>query len=170
MAHKQRSVETIFMASVLYPRTFSTDLNILSCKTFEETPLLCWQEPSGPWGLPVGRHLPYDFQKLKRKQCQLQYRKAVILLAALRVDRADPSLRRIIQAWIEHEKLLRLLNPYGIIIYQDLDGLCPEGPIHIQAEVVKSNVPILANLTGELTEPEDPAQADGVHGTPFGLA
>jgi len=94
----------------------------------------------------------------------------MILPSALRVDREDPSLRRIIEAWIEHEKLLRLLNPYGIIIYQDLDGLCPEGPIHIQAEVVKPNVPILAHLTGQLAEPEDPAQADGVHGTPFGLA
>jgi hypothetical protein len=81
---------------VLYPQTFSTDLDNLSCKTLEEIALLCLQESSRPWGPPVRRHLPYDSQQLKRKQCQLQHRKVAILLPALGIDRDDPPLRSII--------------------------------------------------------------------------
>src|SRR4029450_3860157 len=45
----------------------------------------------------------------------------------------------------------------------------PQGPIHIEAEVVEPNLPILTYLAGQLTEAEDPPQANGINSPPSGL-
>jgi hypothetical protein len=154
---------------MLYPRTFSTDLNILSCKRLEEATLLGLQKLSRPWGPPIRRHLPDDAEQRKCKQCQLQHGQLAILLAALRIDRDDPALCGIVETRIEHEKLLRLLDAQGVIIDQHLDSLGPESPIHIEAEVVEANLPIRADLACQLAEPEDPVQAHRVNGAPLSL-
>jgi hypothetical protein len=135
----------------------------------EEAALLGLRKLSRPWGPPIRRHLPYYAEQLKREQCQLQHGQMVILLAALRVDCDDPALGGIVETRIEHEKLLRLLDLHGVIIDQHLDSLGPESPIHIEAKVVEPNLPILADLAGQLAEPEDPAQAHRVNGAPFSL-
>jgi hypothetical protein len=44
--------------------------------------------------------------------------------------------------------VLGLLDPYGLVIDQHLDGLPPEDPIDIEAEVVQPNLPILAHSSG----------------------
>jgi hypothetical protein len=93
----------------------------------------------------------------------------MIWLSALRVDRHDPPLRRIVEARIEHEELLRVLDPQGVIIEQDFDGLGPESAIHIQTEVVEPDLPILAYLARQLAEPKNPAEADGGDDAPCGL-
>jgi|Tabmets5t2r1_1033131.scaffolds.fasta_scaffold123117_2 hypothetical protein len=129
---------------------------MLSCKMLKEATLLGLQEPSRPWGPPIRRHLPHDAEQLKRKQCQLPHGEVAILLAAF-IDCDDPALRGIVEARIEHEQLLCVLNAQGVILDQDLDSLGPEGPINVQAEVVEPNLPIRADLAGQLAESEDPA-------------
>ena len=99
-----------------YPRTFSTDLITSSCKMLKEATLLGLQEPSRPWGPPVGWHFPHDAEQLQCKQRQLYHGKVVILLAALCVDRDHPPLCGIVQAGIEHDELLCVLYPQGVII------------------------------------------------------
>src|SRR5215204_2811525 len=119
----------------------------------EEAALLGLQKLSRPWGPPIRRHLPHYAEQLKREQCQLQHGQMAILLAALRVDCDDPALCGIVETRIEHEKLLRLLDVHGVIVDQHLDRLGPESPIHIEAKVVEPNLPILADLAGQLAEP-----------------
>jgi hypothetical protein len=74
-----------------------------------------------------------------------------------------------IETWIDHDQVLRVLDPHGVIIDEDLNGLGSQGLLSIHAEVVEPNLPILADLAGPLAKPEDPAQADGVESTPAGL-
>jgi len=104
---------------------------MLSCKMLKEATLLCLQQPVRPWGPPVAGHLPHDAEQLKRKQCQLCHGKVAILLSALCIDHGKPPLGGIVEARRDHEELLRLLDPQAISIHQDLDSLCPEGPINI---------------------------------------
>ena len=82
----------------------------------KEATLLGLQEPSRQWGPPVGWHFPHDAEQLQCKQRQLYHGKVVILLAALCVDRDNPPLCGIIEARREHDELLRVLYPQGVII------------------------------------------------------
>jgi hypothetical protein len=65
--------------------------------------------------------------------------------------------------------LVGLLDPPRLIIDQDCDGLLPEDPIHIEAEVVPSNLTMLAYLTPELAEPEDAPETARFDEAPPGI-
>jgi hypothetical protein len=85
----------------------------------------------------------------------LQNLKLAILLSALGIDGRDPPLGRVLDTRIRGRQVLGLLDPHGLVIDEDLDGLPPEDPIDIGAEVVQPNPAILAYRHGVLPEPED---------------
>ena len=64
--------------------------------------------------------------------------------------------------------MIRLLDPYGLIIDQHLHRLPPEPRIDREAEVVEPNVALLAHLAGQLTEAEEAPQAAGIDHAPLG--
>ena len=66
--------------------------------------------------------------------------------------------------------MLGLLDPQRLIIDQDLDGLPPEPPIDIEAEVVQPNLTVLAYRPGALTEPENALEPGWLDGSAVRLA
>lgn len=64
--------------------------------------------------------------------------------------------------------MIPLLDPYGIVVDQNLHGLPPEPRIDIQAEVVESNVARLPDQAGQLPEAEEAPKAAGIDHAPLG--
>ena len=90
---------------------------------------------------------------------QLDHRHLTVVLAACAIHSSDPALPSVINAGVGHQEVLRLLNPYHLIIEQYFDGLAGEPVIHIQAKVVEPNLALQAHLAGQLAEAEDPPEA-----------
>jgi hypothetical protein len=73
----------------------------------------------------------------------------------LAIDGGDPLPHGVGDTRIRNQQVFRLLDPQGLIIGQDLDGLPPEAPIDSEAEVVQPNLTLLMSSPGALTERED---------------
>ena len=93
-----------------------------------------------------------------------------MLLPSFLLHRGDSTLVRIIPAWIRHDQLIVLLDAQRIIIDQYIHRLTPEHPIHIDPEVVESDLSVLAHLARQLTESEDPLKLCRFYLSSFGTA
>ena len=123
------------MASVLCPRIYSTDVNGFMCKSLEEAQLAYLRTLLRPAPSLIGRHAPYRAHEVEGPEGQLEYPTLVILLPPSGVNAGDPPPPGIVDARVRHPQGLGLLDPHGIIIDEDVNGVAPEALIHLQPKV-----------------------------------
>ncbi len=92
----------------------------------------------------------------------------MVLLPAVGIHRGNPPLPGVVDARIDDEQLIRLLNAQDFVIDQHLHGLPPASVIDVEAKVMEPDLPVSPHPACHLTEPEDAAETAGVHGTSFG--
>ena len=140
------------------------------CKMFEEARLERVQPSSRPSAPLVGGHPPDGAHQLDGYERQLQDLNLAIWLSTLAIDGRDPPPYGVIDTRIRDQEVLGLLDPQRLVIDQDLDGLPPESPIDIEAEVVQPNLTVLAHRPGALTELEYVLETGLVDGSPVCMA
>jgi hypothetical protein len=140
------------------------------CKRFEEARLERVPPASRPSASLVQGHPPDRAHQLDGDKRQWPDVNLVILLTPVAIDRADPPPHGIIDARVRDQQVVSLFDPQRLVIDQHLNGLPPEPPIDIEADVVQPNLPLLAHCSGALTEPEDALKAGGIDGSPRRLA
>ena len=85
------------------------------------------------------------------------------------LHRGNPPLPGVVDARVHDEQLIRLLYAQDFVIDQHLHRLPPASVIDVEAEIMEPNLPVSPHQACHLTEPEDAAEAAGVHGAPFGI-
>ena len=155
---------------MLCPHIYSTDLSGLICKRLEEAHLAYLRTLLRPAPSLIRRHTPYRAHEVKGPECQLECLKLVILLSPSGVNAGDPPPPGIVDARIRHQQVLGLLDPHGIIIDEDVNGVAPEALIHIHPKVMQPNVAIGAHDAPAVPEPEGALQATRLDRSPLGMA
>jgi hypothetical protein len=151
------------------PRIFDTDLDASFCKAIEEGQLARPEPSSQALDPAIGGHPPHGMHDLEGPEHPLDDLARAVLLPPLLGHRSDPTPPRVIDTGIGHQQVLSVLDPQGLIVDQDRDGLPPEDPIHIDPEVVQSNLTLLAHLAPELAKPEDASETARFDETPPGI-
>jgi hypothetical protein len=113
------------------------------CKMFEEAHLERVPPALRPSAPLVRGHSPDGAHQLDGYERQLQDLHLAMLLTTMAIDRGDPPPYGVIDARVRDQEVVSLLDPQRLIIDQHLNGLPPEPPIDIEAEVVQPNLPIL---------------------------
>jgi hypothetical protein len=137
---------------------------------FEEARLECVPPSAGPSAPLVRGHSPDGVHQLNGYERQLPDLSLTVLLTTVAIDGRDPPPYGVRDTRRRHQEVFRLLDSQGLIIDQPFDGLSPEPPIDIEAEIVQPNLSILAYRPGALSEPEDALEAGGLDGSPMRLA
>src|SRR6267142_929155 len=151
------------------PLIVYTDLDTSLCKTIEESQLTRVEHLSRTLGPAVGWHPPHGMHDLEGPEHQLDDLERAVLLPPLLGHRGDPTPCRVVDTGIGHQQLVGLFDPQRLIIDQDHDGLPPEELIRIEAEVVQSNLTMLAYLAPELAKPEDAPETACFYESPRGI-
>src|SRR5262245_35061609 len=107
---------------------------------------------------------------LEGPEHQLENGERAVLLPPVLSYRGDPTPRRVVDTGIGHQQALSVLDPQCLIVDQDRDGLPPEEAIHIEPEVVPSNLTVLAHLARQLAEAEDTPETGRFDLAPPGVA
>src|SRR5919109_217392 len=103
----------------------------------------------------IARHPPDRASELSGPSQQRHGLHVVVWLPAVCIHCGQSPLPGIVDARIDDEPMIRLLNPQSFVIDQHLHGLPPASLIDGEATVM---------------EPDDAAETTGVHGVPFGTA
>jgi hypothetical protein len=151
------------------PLIVYTDLDTSSCKANEERQLTRAVPLSRLLGPSVGWHPPHGMHNLEGPGHQLDDLERAISLPPVLGHCSDPTPRRVVDTGIGHQQLVGLFDPQRLIIDQDRDGLPPEDPIHIEAEVVQTNLTMLAYLAPELAKSEDAPETACFDAAPPGI-
>jgi hypothetical protein len=158
-----------FWTGMECPRIVYTDVDRSWCKAIKETQLACPEPSLGALGASVRRHLPYGVHDRKGPEPQLDGWERGVGLPPVLGHGGDPALCRVVDTGIGHQQVISVLDPQHLIVDQDRDGLAPEAPIPIEPEVVQANLPMLAHLTRQVAEPEDPPEAARVDEASLGM-
>jgi hypothetical protein len=100
----------------------------------------------------------------------LEHLHLVVWLSTPGVDAGDPPLPGIVDTGVGDQQAIGLLDPYGVIVDEDVHGLPPEALIHREAEVVQPDVTIGAYHARAVPEPEGALQATRFDRSPVGTA
>jgi hypothetical protein len=147
-----------------------TDLDMSLCKAIEESQLARPESSSRALGSSIGRHPPHGMHDLEGPEHQLDDLERAVLLPPVLGHGGDPTPRRVVDTGIGHQQMLSVLDPQRLIIDHDRDGLPPQDPIHIQPEVVQSNLTMLAYLAPELAKSEDAPETARFDAAPPGIS
>src|SRR5919202_253717 len=102
----------------------------------------------------LGRHAPHEAYEVQGPEGQLEHLQLVVWLSTSGVDAGDPPLPGLVDTGVGDQQAIGLLDPYGVIIDEDVHGWPPEAFIHIEAEVVQPDVTIGAHDARAVPEPE----------------